>query len=50
MWNLKYGTSELIYEMETDADEENRLVVAQGEAEGGGWSGRFGSADVSYYV
>ena len=28
MWNLKYSTSELIYEMETDS--QNRPVVAEG--------------------
>ena len=31
MWNLKYGTNELIYETETDSQTENRLVVAKGE-------------------
>ena len=33
MWNLKYGTSEFIYETEPDSDIENRLVVAK-EGEG----------------
>ena len=33
MWNLRYGTNELIYETETVTDTENRLVVAKGE----GW-------------
>ena len=31
-WNLKYDTSELIYETETRfTDKENRLVVAKGD-------------------
>ena len=30
MWNLKSGTSDRIYEAETDSDIENRLVVARG--------------------
>ena len=30
MWNLKYGTSDRIYEAETDSDIENRLVVTKG--------------------
>ena len=29
--NLKYDTNELIYEIETDLQTENRLVVAKGE-------------------
>ena len=33
MWNLKYNTSESIYETKTDSDIESRLVVARG---GGG--------------
>ena len=33
MWNLKYDTNELIYEIETDI--EHRLVVAKGEGEWG---------------
>ena len=32
MWNLKYGTDELIYEKEEDSQ---TLVVAKGEGEGG---------------
>ena len=32
MWNLKYGTNELIYKRETDLkDTEKRFVVAKGE-------------------
>ena len=31
MWNLRYGTNELIYETETVTDTENRLVVTRGE-------------------
>ena len=29
MWNLKYGTNELIYKTETDSQTENRFVVAK---------------------
>ena len=36
MWNLKYGTNELIYETNRTMDIENRLVVAKGEGAGGG--------------
>ena len=35
MWNLKYGTNELIYKTETDSQTENRLVVAKGEGQWG---------------
>ena len=38
MWNLKYNTSELIYE--TDTQTENRLAVAKGVQKG--WSGSGG--------
>ena len=31
MWNLKYDTTEPIYETETDSQTENRLMVAKGE-------------------
>ena len=31
MWNLKYDTNELIYEINRITDIENRLVVAKGE-------------------
>ena len=31
MWNLKYDTTELIYEAETDSDMGNSLVIAKGE-------------------
>ena len=42
MWNLKYDTSELIYETETDSQIENRPVVAKGEGGGGGMEWEFG--------
>ena len=42
MWNLKYDTSELIYETETDSQIENRPVVAKGEGGGGGMEWGFG--------
>ena len=40
MWNLKYGTNELIYDTETDI--ENRGVVAKGEGSGEGKNWEFG--------
>ena len=42
MWNLKHGTSEHIYETETDSDIANRPVVAKGEGGGGGMHWEFG--------
>ena len=51
MWNLKYDTSELIYETETDSQTYRIDLWLQG-GEGGGaqrdW--RFGLADASYYI
>ena len=40
MWNLKYGTNEPIYKIETDA--QNRLVVAKGEGGESGMDWEFG--------
>ena len=37
MWNLKNGRNEPIYNIETDSDKENRLVVAKREVLG--WTG-----------
>ena len=37
MGNLKYDTNVFIYEIETDSQTENRLVVAKGEGEVGVW-------------
>ena len=37
MWNLKYGTNELIYKTETNSQIENRIVSVQGV--GGGREG-----------
>ena len=31
-------------------DLENTLVVAEGEAEGVGWTGRLGLVDANYYI
>ena len=36
MWNLKYDTNELIYETDTNAQAQKRLVVANGKEAGGG--------------
>ena len=37
MWNLKYDINQHIYEIETDLDIENRLVVAKGGGGGKNW-------------
>ena len=37
MGNLKHDTNECIYEIETDSQTENGLVVAKGEGEVGVW-------------
>ena len=50
MWNLKYGTNELIHEPETDSQTQNRLVVAKGKEEGMGWTGNVGLVDANYYI
>ena len=42
MWNLKCGTSELIYETETDTDIENWFAVAKGKGGRGGRVWEFG--------
>ena len=31
MWNLRYGTNDLIDKTETDTDIESKLMVAKGE-------------------
>ena len=38
MWDLKYDKHELIYEIETDSDVEDRLVFAK-EERGREWDG-----------
>ena len=51
MWNLKYGTSDCIYEAETDSDIENRLVVARGcGGLGDGRTGSLGLADANWFI
>ena len=42
MWNLKYGTNEPIYKIETSSDRENRLVIAKGVWGGSGMEWEFG--------
>ena len=50
MWNLKYGTNELIYKSETLIDIENRLVVGQGGREvEEGWIESLRLADAKYH-
>ena len=46
--NLKYDTNQLIYEIKTDSDIENRLVTAKGEQEGRSRS--LGLADANYHI
>ena len=48
MWNLKYGTNELIYETETDPQTENRSVVAKRKGIGEEWIESSGLADAIY--
>ena len=51
MWNLKYGTNELIYKTEKRlTDLENRLVVAKEEEEGVRWAGSLGLVDTNSYI
>ena len=46
MWNLNYDTNESIYETES-----HRHIEQTGSCQGGGgWSGRLGLADVSFYM
>ena len=42
MWNLKYGTNELIHKTDRLTVIENRLMVAMGEGIGSGMDGEFG--------
>ena len=42
MWNLKYDTSELIYETDRNTDIENRLWLPRGRRARKGRSGSFG--------
>ena len=45
-WNLIYSTNEFTEKKIMDL--ENRLVVAKGEEEGGGWIGNLGLIDGNY--
>ena len=49
MWNLKYDTTELIYNIETDSDIENRLVVVKVKGVRR-WIRSLGLADANYYI
>ena len=44
MWNLKYGTNELIYKTSGHTDIENRVVVARGMERGTGIGWEFGGS------
>ena len=48
VWNLKYATNEVIYE--TEADNENRLVLAKGESEQERRTGSLGLACSNYFI
>ena len=51
MWNLKYGTNELIYKTERDSQTwRTDLWLPKGSAEGVGWTGIWGLVDVNYYI
>jgi len=49
IWNLIYGTNEPIHRKKL-RDLENRLVVANKEGEGVGWTGNLGLTDVNYCI
>ena len=48
MWNLKYGTNELIYK--TEINIEVRLMATRGEGVKEGRTGSVGLADINYYI
>ena len=50
MWNLKYGTNELIYETETDSQTGQTWSCQLGGAPGDCWIGSLGLADADYYI
>ena len=51
MWNLKYNTSELIYETETDSQTwRTDLWLLRGRGGGEEWIGSLGLADTNYYI
>ena len=46
MWNLKYGTNELIYKTETDSQIQRKdLCLPRGRE---GWTGSLGLVDANY--
>ena len=54
IWNLIYGKNEptyRTYRKETNSrTQKNRLVVANGEGEGVGWTGSLGLVDANYCI
>ena len=51
MWILKYDTSELILETETDSEiQKTNLWLPKGKGWGNGWIGSLGLADTNYYI
>ena len=50
MWNLKYDTNELIYEIERLIDGREHTCGCQGEGMGEGWIGSLGLADANCYM
>ena len=48
MWNLKYHTSELIYETDSQTQRTDLWLPKGGVGEG--WIGNLGLADANYYI
>ena len=48
MWNLKYDTNELIYEIETDSWTKSTDYSCRGGKVKEGWIGSLGIADINY--
>ena len=51
MWNIKYGTNELIYKTETDSETQRTdLWLPRGRGEEVGSTGSLGLVDANYYI
>ena len=51
MWNLKYGTEEPIYKIETDLQRwRTALWLPKHSGEGLGWTGSLRLVDANYYI
>ena len=50
-WNIKYGTNELNYRIETGSQMwRTDLWLPRGREEGVGWTGSLGFVDANYYL